>query len=107
MKVTINRFRGPKRQATFIRFVGTNAELHIDNTGVSARYEFRLTDGLGDDEKMAPWRLELEDLEALRKMARDSGLKFKESVGDPRYLPKKTRKKKGPKADPRQEKLFE
>ena len=105
-RVSINRFRGPKRGATFKRFVGPIAELHIDGTGVSARYEFRLTDGLGNDEKMAPWRLDLEDLEKLRRLAHEQGISFRERVGDPRYMQKKQRPKKSKPGDPRQEKLF-
>lgn len=106
-RVSINRFRGPKRGATFKRFIGAIAELHIDGTGVEARYEFRLTDGLGNDEKMSPWRLELDDLEMLREAARSEGISFKERLGDPRYASKQPRKKKPKAGDPRQEKLFE
>lgn len=105
-RVTINRFRGTKRGATFKRFLGPVAELHIDGTGVEARYQFRLTDGLGDDEKMAPWRIELDDLERLRKLAHAEGISFKEKVGDPRYLTKRQRPKKAQPADPRQRKMF-
>lgn len=106
IRVTINRFRGPKRGATFKDFVGPVARLHIDGTGVEARYPFRLSDGIGDDEKMGAWRLELDDLERLRKIAADNGIKFKEKPGDPRYQQKRSRKKKPKAADPRQEEMF-
>lgn len=105
-RVTINRFRGPRRGATLKDIIGPLVFLHIDGTGVEARYPFRLTDGLGDDPKMGAWRIDIDDLEELRELARSLGSKFRERVGDLRYRAPTQRKKKQKPQDPRQGGLF-